>query len=1238
MGFVPARREFVRMLGTHLRRRDSLMGHRFRVDDVALALRLMTGYDHSDTMKDGIASLEDLISKSFKYQKDKAVVPLANLLDLPTKSKDDVLIVERERVVNIHDGRGGEWKYTIGVFADTDAAEGSEVSPAYKVAGCSDSFRGDFVQLLEKMAAQFSKKRQTRDDGQQSGAKKKARKKSVTPQTPQEELDEAHRLAADAAMSLKKALAAIETAEKRLGDDGDKAECTKEIPSYEKNQEECTSVLNYIIDGRAGTLRVNPQSFVCVQDLINCREELLYQDSDEMEKERHGTRFHMETAGAVQVMVPNRFTLVPTHHLSRYKKNSEMIKRLRKLFNGQRCKIKWPSFRFVPAYALHSLGVSMEGVQMILAASWRCLFSEMGFTVSNGDLGRGCPSQEMIRVAFIKFSAECFLARCQQLVDNSIHQAALLQDAGHKNNLDHHCKVLVYAVVDDKGRKTIERFCIDVDPCGGTAEEICQALKRSIDRVKTRVPDLKIIGITGDSGGGGKVQGLFDRLVELDVIDKEWGRFVRCLLHALNKCIENASKFTFGEQGLGNVCAAQLLYNAVTLFKKVKKVGGLELLDIQFNQVIEKLNDDEDWRLEAETSSPSAFAERAANRAASRAASLDDLDAGDFEGGARPLEEQNGGADTGSSSAPGGGEKKAPRGVQMPNWMRWNSMLPAARLVLELWLEFRFLAVANRQSQKNGNSYMSQVSDSLLAAMNVKAPRAVSDVEGADNYDPSIYIQLLLLVAFADELFDDFFHEAMAPDPEYGAASHGQTSRRWSVFTFLLKKNLDELQKIVERKKDGHVVNLEDRPSLARYYKAAERVPPCGGRVANGGREYFMEAPVTFIRYFRLSFKEHVESVWTSDRILVFAIGDHPILAQWLLKLLHHVIDSLETVENFAYPPPDLTVNLKYRLRSKQEVEVNVREFLEYLTANADFKAIASDPFISENTELLWKMASASDPVDLHDKSTWGAEDYSPVAKLIHRVAVAVSSQGQMIENYVQAAGRASRNNRGETTSSALAVGNSLVIRSYNAKSREEKRDKVREKTDDDAAVQKVRRVKDQERIEGFGNHLDGILESIGIVRDGMTITDFNDFVADYSSKISKNELEAEKNRFDEGINKRRRVTAKESLAANVTITAAMGGKFPIAKITKSRNHKDHMQSEISARGISLPKEFEEMYDREWDDLKNLLRLHEFSRLEAAGQKPEKIVKWSQVNEIVPQSELMQEAMDTYMEEEATKS
>ena len=157
----------------------------------------------------------------------------------------------------------------------------------------------------------------------------------------------------------------------------------------------------------------------------------------------------------------------------------------------------------------------------------------------------------MIRLAFMRFAAECFLAECQYMKNNNVKMAGLLQDAGHKNSYDFHCKVLIFAIRDKEGKRRIRRFCIDVETCGGTAEEICQAHKISVDRVKSCVPDLKIISITGDSGGGGKMQGLFDRLVELDVIDKEWGRFIRCLLHALNKCIENATKFTFGDQGLG---------------------------------------------------------------------------------------------------------------------------------------------------------------------------------------------------------------------------------------------------------------------------------------------------------------------------------------------------------------------------------------------------------------------------------------------------------------------------------------------------------------------------------------------------------------------------------------------------------------------------------------------------------------------------------------------------------------
>ena len=44
---------------------------------------------------------------------------------------------------------------------------------------------------------------------------------------------------------------------------------------------------------------------------------------------------------------------------------------------------------------------------MAVAATVRIIANEMGFALSNEKLGCGCPSQEMIRVAYIKFAADC---------------------------------------------------------------------------------------------------------------------------------------------------------------------------------------------------------------------------------------------------------------------------------------------------------------------------------------------------------------------------------------------------------------------------------------------------------------------------------------------------------------------------------------------------------------------------------------------------------------------------------------------------------------------------------------------------------------------------------------------------------------------------------------------------------------------------------------------------------------
>ena len=149
-------------------------------------------------------------------------------------------------------------------------------------------------------------------------------------------------------------------------------------------------------------------------------------------------------------------------------------------------------------------------------------------------------------------------------------------------------------------------------------------------------------------------------------------------------------------------------------------------------------------------------------------------------------------------------------------------------------------------------------------------------------YEPSLYIQLLLLTAFADEFFDDFFYEAMSHDPEYGKSSHGQTARRWVVLAYLLRKKLDKMWELVNRTLDEEEnVDLDQHLSLKKYYDAVETLPELGNN-ADGGKEFFMQAPVTFLRLFRTAFKEHVEKVWRHETIIVFTIGNNPVLAQEL--------------------------------------------------------------------------------------------------------------------------------------------------------------------------------------------------------------------------------------------------------------------------------------------------------------------------------------------------------------------
>ena len=74
------------------------------------------------------------------------------------------------------------------------------------------------------------------------------------------------------------------------------------------------------------------------------------------------------------------------------------------------------------------------------------------------------------------------------------------------------------------------------------------------------LPDNVVVEfITGDSGGGGAVQILHPKLVDMKVM-LEYSKEANCQLHALQKSIKNPPKKTMGDQGMGCHSPTQMLY------------------------------------------------------------------------------------------------------------------------------------------------------------------------------------------------------------------------------------------------------------------------------------------------------------------------------------------------------------------------------------------------------------------------------------------------------------------------------------------------------------------------------------------------------------------------------------------------------------------------------------------------------------------------------------------------------
>ena len=92
----------------------------------------------------------------------------------------------------------------------------------------------------------------------------------------------------------------------------------------------------------------------------------------------------------------------------------------------------------------------------------------------------------------------------------------------------------------------------------------------------------------GDIGGGRAVQHTYPKLLEMGIMTKA-SKEGPCTLHGNKKALENASKKTMGDQGLGICSPFQMLYFFSLLTDKIRSIGGVGLFDELWSVVLEEV-------------------------------------------------------------------------------------------------------------------------------------------------------------------------------------------------------------------------------------------------------------------------------------------------------------------------------------------------------------------------------------------------------------------------------------------------------------------------------------------------------------------------------------------------------------------------------------------------------------------------------------------------------------------------
>jgi hypothetical protein len=447
---------------------------------------------------------------------------------------------------------------------------------------------------------------------------------------------------------------------------------------------------------------------------------------------------------------------------------------------------------------------------------------------------------------------------------------------------------------------------------------------------------------------------------------------------------------------------------------------------------------------------------------------------------------------------------------------------------------------------------------------------------------------------------------------------------------------------------------LEDEPEFAEFIEEYNSFPELGA-VENCGKECISEMVKAFFEEYMAAHKEHVEDVWTSDKIAPYVLAcSNPEVTHLYAKYIDYHANNEGNIEDDAgniapYPWPSGEFKLAGHNITGATTTVNIEELMRHLT-KADVTKVLDDPIIKACIDDIHKLALETAPVNIRDKSSWGdGKDFNKLYMVVTEMILIHPVHNQGIESMVLACAKVRKTGVEETRASARINMESYLVRRYNNESVAAKKAMLKAKQEkegvvDEKKISNVTRTKDKERNMGIGDKVDEFCATIERLEKEDDYKERYDAVlldiTSKESKYSKELREKKTQQFANAVKAKRKVVAAETKKEGVLLTCAVGGKIKTSYLRAGvRGHDDVLRAELKARG--------EVYSNDvWKSMQwrpkiaklkeqelKVLAIKEGGSTTSAG----KAMTVAQVTEVVPVSGELKAHMNAFKEWHSAK-